>query len=211
MPSRLELVPETCDDGAFVEWKDGERFSLSAPILRVTLGDLLDEQRLTELRRVFTHWVRLDREDIDLRRFGLLRFRMPPSYKVNEVPESGIGEIGNFVPNDDCLRRGIRTLVESVECIGGQLGGRGDRRGALLAALLADHVQKRHARLIDPPMRAGRLSGQLAMIVADGLNKRVDKPVDYRYAGLDQVHKCLDADPLVHRFVNNGTSAQPGA
>jgi hypothetical protein len=208
MPPRLELVPDTCDAGEFVEWKDGEKFSLSAPILRVTLPDLLDEEKLTQFRKVFTHWVRLDRENIDLLRFGLLRFRMPPSYTVNEVPSSGIGELGNSVPSDECLRRGVHTLAESVECIGGQLGRRGDRRGALLAALLADHVQKRHAHLfVDAQRHVGRLTGELAMIVADGLNRVLDRSVAYRYEGFDQVTKALDADPLVNGFLNEGQPA----
>jgi hypothetical protein len=118
LPPRLELVPEDCEGGAFIDWKDGEKFSLSAPILRVTMGDLMDHDKLTDLRKVFTHWVRLDRENHDLLRNGLLRFRMPSSYKVNEIPSSGIGEMGNAFPDDALLRRGILTLAESVECIG---------------------------------------------------------------------------------------------
>jgi len=211
LPPRLELVPEDCEGGAFIAWQGGEKFSLSAPILRVTLGDLIDQNKLTELRNVFTRWVRLDRQNLDLRRYGLLRFRMPPSYKVNEVPSSGIGELGNAVPDDDCLRRGILTLAEGLECIGGQLGRRGDRRAALLAALLLDHIQKEQPSHFEgEPRWQHRVPGELGEIVCGGLNALLPSPVPYRYAGIDVVMKALVGDPLVGRFLMAGEGAQPG-
>ncbi len=37
------------------------------------------------LRKVFQYWVQFDRENCDLVRQGLLRFRIPASYRVNEL------------------------------------------------------------------------------------------------------------------------------
>lgn len=66
LPNQLELKPEDIEEGQFVSWEGGESFSLSAPILRVTLGDLLNEETMEKLRKVFTCWVRSDRENCEL-------------------------------------------------------------------------------------------------------------------------------------------------
>jgi hypothetical protein len=211
LPPRLELVPEDCEDGAFIDWQGGEKFSLSAPILRATLGDLIDHDKLTELRKVFTHWVRLDRENLHLLQNGLLRFRMPPSYKVNKIPSSGIGEMGNAVPDDALLRRGILTLAEGVECIGGQLGLRGDRMAALFAALLLDHIQKAYSSLFEgEPRWRHRVPGVLGNIVCRGLNECMLSPAPYLYTGIDAVMETLAGEPLVDRFLKDLGAAKPG-
>jgi hypothetical protein len=140
LPEHLELRPEDRAEGGIVAWEHGQSFSLSAPVLKVTLQDLMDNELLRRLRDVFTYWVHLDRENCDLVRFGLLRFRMPPHYRTNELPNSGIGEMGNAVPDEVFLRKGIRTAAEAAECIGGQLARRGDREAALFAGLLVDYL-----------------------------------------------------------------------
>ena len=98
-PSRLELQPGDGADGQFVAWENGEKFSLSAPIIRATLADLIDDEKMESLRNVFRCWVRFDRENCDLVRQGLLRFRMPASYRVNQMPDAGIGELGSAHPS----------------------------------------------------------------------------------------------------------------
>lgn len=211
VPTRLELVPEPYDLGEDVQWEDGERFSLSAPILRVSLPDFLDEKRLAKLREVFTRWVRIDQENIELLRLGLPCFRMPSNYTVNEIPSPNCDwtEQGTSSPRDELLRRSIFKLSESLECIGGQLGFHGDRRGALLATLLADHIRRQHSPVFSEMqtsfsrLSSARLSMKLHEII-DGLNQQLDEPADYVYAGLDQVNKALDALPLVKRFINDG-------
>jgi hypothetical protein len=42
-----------------------------------------------ELRKVFACWVEVDRENCNLIRQGLLRFRRPHAYRVNEKPTVG--------------------------------------------------------------------------------------------------------------------------
>ena len=83
LPDRLDLRPEDADDGVFTKWKNGTEFSLSAPIIRVSLKDLLDADVTARLKGVFSDWVHIDRENCDLVRYGLHRFRGPDSYRVN--------------------------------------------------------------------------------------------------------------------------------
>jgi hypothetical protein len=46
LPVRLELKPEGRDDGKSVPWENGESFSLSAPIIRATIADLSDRDKM---------------------------------------------------------------------------------------------------------------------------------------------------------------------
>ena len=212
LPARLELKPEDLEEGKFVEWAGGQKFSLSAPILRASLADLVDAERSTNMRKVFTYWVRVDRENLDLLRYGLLRFRMPASYRVGEIPASGIGEVGNAIPSDDCLRRGILTLAEGLECIGGQLGQRGDRKAALLSALLLDHLQKQNGPVFEgQPRWRHRVPGQLGSFVCSGLNECRPSPASYRYGGIDAVMGAFLEIPPVDCFLNPEQAVQPGA
>jgi hypothetical protein len=57
LPARLELRPEDTEDGRFVSWEPGrgDSFSLSAPILRVAIADLVNGGTLERLRQVLAH------------------------------------------------------------------------------------------------------------------------------------------------------------
>jgi Domain of unknown function (DUF4365) len=140
LPNRLVLTPEDTVEGASVDWKNLEEFSLSAPIVQVSCTDLVSGEKMKTLKEVFRCWVQIDRENCDFVRHGLLRFRMPHSYRVNEAPTGGTIEIGLAVAEPAFLDRGILTLAECADCIGGQLGRLGDLSGSLRAALLVDTV-----------------------------------------------------------------------
>ena len=75
VPNRFVLTPEDQEDGEFVQWQNGETFSLSAPIIRVSLADLINDEIMNRLRGVFRRWVGFDRENCELISQGLLRFR----------------------------------------------------------------------------------------------------------------------------------------
>jgi hypothetical protein len=208
VPDRLELRPEERDDGHFVEWKDGTAFSLSAPILRVTIADLLDDTRMEELRTVFTEWVRLDRDNCDLVRHGILRFRMPGSYGVNELPNLSVGEAGIRLPELPQIQRGIVATAEATECIGGQLGQRGDRYAALAAALFVDHLQQTYPDAFRGHIHwYHRLPADLGNIVCEGLNSALNAP-HYRYAGIDAVAEALRSDPRVSEFLKTSKDSK---
>jgi hypothetical protein len=201
MPVRLELVPEETDDGTFVAWENGERFSLSAPILRVTLGDLINGATLESIREVFKHWIKMERDNCDLLRRGLLRFRVPYEYTVNQMPSSMI-EGGNARPGPDLLKRCIVSTAESIECLGGQLAYLGDREGALYAALLLDHLQKKRPEAFEGEASwRNRVPGTLGQHVCNGLNKAMAETPEYRYAGLEAVENMIKKDELVSRYL----------
>lgn len=199
LPNRLELVPGDGDSGDFVQWVNGEKYSLSAPILRVGVEELLRGD-LNALRAVFEHWVRVDRENCDLVRQGLLRFRMPAGYRVNELPHEGTGESGHNPPDASFLKRGLITMAEGLECIGGQLFEQGDRQAALWAALLVDHLLRHYKTAFAdvPRLKNSRVPGWLGVRVTRALNTAINaNPPRYTYQGLDALIESLqEADPL---------------
>lgn len=214
LPARLALCPEDTEDGSFTWWQhrgDGDLFSLSAPFLRVTIAELVDGAMLNTFRNVLAHWIRFDRENCDLIRQGLLRFRMPHSYRTNEVPNGGWVEQGLSAPAPAFLERGIMSSAEGAECVGGQLGRRGDRRAALFAALFVDHLQRSYPDSFAEHGRWGhRLPGDLGQIVRDGLNQGLDDGTDarYSYAGIDAVTEAVCSNGLVKQFLGD-TGAPP--
>lgn len=204
LPGRLELRPDDTDAGAFVPWEGGETFSLSAPILRVTIADFMNRAAMNKLRDVLECWVRFDRDNCDLVRQGLLRFRMPYEYRVNQLPPGSIGELGSAAPEHSFLRRGILTAAEGAECIGGQLGRSGDLQAALYAALFVDHLQRTHPDAFAGVLRwRHRLPGDIGQIVCGGLNRALSDAADppYMYRGIEAVTTSLASDPLVARYL----------
>src|SRR5260370_28864601 len=118
-PSRVELRPGGGHRGKIDPCDDLPNCSLSAPILEINLMDLTDEGRMKELRDVFAYWVGLDRDNCELVRAGLLRFRKPGSYETNKLPSTDT-QVGLFYADDQILKRGLLRLAEAIECIGGQ-------------------------------------------------------------------------------------------
>ena len=210
LPNRLVLTPEDIVEGTSVEWKNREEFSLSAPIIQVSCSDLTNDEKMKALKEVFKCWLQVDRENCDLVRYGLLRFRMPYSYRVNEGPGGGVTEIGLAIPEPEFLNRGILTLGESAECIGGQLGRLGDLSGSLRAALLVDHLTTKYPQVFAniPRWQHQRVPADLAMIVVQGLNKLVEGGSSYFYRGIDEVQKALEEYPLVQHFLAGRADAK---
>ena len=209
-PDRLALLPENRTDGSFVAWRNGTEFSLSAPILEIGISDFLSGATMAARRQVFKEWVALDRSNCDLVRQGLLRFRMPPSYRVNEDPSQSFGEMGNAVPELEHMGRGVLTAAECAECIGGQLGRRGDRAGALFAALFVDHLQRSYPKAFaDQPRWRDRLPADLGRIVCQGLNSTLParSGQSYLYQGLDAVLATVMRNRRVAQYI--GSATQP--
>ena len=212
LPDHLDLVPENRADGSFVEWRNGTEFFLSAPILEIGISDFLAETTMAARRHVFKQWVALDRSNCDLVRQGLLRFRMPPSYRVNEDPSQSFGEMGNAVPELEHMARGVLTAAECAECIGGQLGRRGDRAGALFAALFVDHLQRTYPKAFAGQLRwRDRLPADLGRIVCQGLNSTwpARSGQSSYYQGFDAVLATVMRNKRVAEFIDS--AAQPAA
>lgn len=197
LPKHLELVPGKApsDD----DWLNGSRFPLSDPIIEAGLEDLIDDRRMEKLREVFAHWVRLDRENCDLVRQGLFRFRRPGAYRVNELPIANT-QLDRMQPDLAFLKRGLFRLAEAVECIGGQLGNSGDYAFALKAALLLDHIQTKYEDVFaGNNFWSVRVPGWLGIVVNDRLNRALGE-AGYHYAGLDAVEETLASDTLVKKY-----------
>ena len=112
-----------------------------------------------------------------------------------------------MVPDLQFLQRGILQLAEAIECIGGQLGNRGERLLALEAALLLDRITTDHADAFEGNhwWKDNRLPGWLGYNVNPWLNTAMTKTgqgtPNYLYAGLDHFKKTIAADPLVREYV----------
>jgi hypothetical protein len=216
LPNRLVLTPEDSVEGTSGDWTNLEELSLSAPIIQVSCSDLVSDEKMKTLKEVFKIWVQIDRENCDLVRFGLHRFRVPYSYRVNEAPGGGTVEMGLATPEPEfaptLLDRGLLTLAECADCIGGQLGRLGDLSVSLRAALLVDHLTTKYPQAFtnSPRWQHSRLTADLATIVVHGLKKVAEdqQASSYLYGALDEVQKALDSHPLVERFLNSRGSHQ---
>jgi hypothetical protein len=202
LPERAHLKTENGQNGRFDTCASLPRCSLSAPIIQVTLHDLCDDVRMKRLRNVFTYWVGLDRDNCELVRAGLLRFRRPQSYKTNETPSTNT-QIDLSYTDDVILRRGILRLAEAIECIGGQLAHptRANYAFGLQAALL-DRIQKE----FPGPFEGNhfwrhRVPGLLNQFVVTRL--RSVHGTGYHYSGLDAVETAVANLPLVKQYLRD--------
>jgi hypothetical protein len=158
---------------------------------------------MAALKEVFKQWVQIDRENCDLVRKGLLRFRMPHSYRTNDAPPGSIVEVGLRAPEPEFMKRGIQTLAESAECVGGQLGSLDNLAGALRAALLVDHLTTKYPDIFAnlPRWRGTRIPADLGTNVVQALNKFIEdqEGTPYPHRGIEEVQRALDNDSLVKR------------
>lgn len=207
--ARLVLEPSNDDEGKCAQWSGGDHFSLSAPIIRVSLAELSDSDRLESLRKTFQHWVRLENYNCDLRRVGVLRFRMPDKYRTNDAPtNSGLVEQGRWRVTPRQLAPAVRTLVEVADCVGHQLFGDGDRESTLYAALLLRHLfAVRLGDLVSDPRWSQGVWPSAVHAAAQELNTALDatRPATYLLEGLDQLADRVRALPLVANYLHATT------
>jgi hypothetical protein len=205
-PARLRLAPLNDDGGQPAQWVNGEDFPLSAPIIRVSLEELRDPERLRALRSVLQYWVAADAYNGALRRVHIMRFRMPDKYRVNEIPgEVSFIEQGRINLSEHQLAPAISTLVEVLDCVGDQLHYDKDRELPLLAALLLRRLRAtRKASLQDDRKWSRDIPSGLERDVSELLNKGLDegrRPSDI-YEGLDLVLAQVRALELVESYMS---------
>jgi len=207
LPQRLVLMPSRGILGESVQWKGGEEYSLSAPIIRASLEDFHDEQKLARLRNVLRQWIEFDTHNGILRRLGILRFRMPHKYSTNElVPEGGFVEQGMTLPTDSQLTRAIAALFEVVDCVGDQLKTRGDPAGALYAALLVRYLRtSRETEFANDPRWRREVSSSVEMNISLALNQMLPAGtlLTYMFQELDGVTRSIGEIPRVSAYLNN--------
>ncbi len=191
---KLALKPSRSDEGDHVQWRDPTQFDLSAPILRVTLQDLLAPEKLAHLRAVFDFWVRNDELNCMLRRMGLLRVREPQKYFTNVVPsDSAIVEQGMQLPTTDQQLQSIKTLVEVVDCVGHQMLAQGDRQAALYACALLRHLRQTKGDVFDDDLRWPRdRPWSMEFEAARMLDVMLDRRPQYALESLDAAMKFIN-------------------
>jgi hypothetical protein len=202
LPSRVVLTPGDGYNGQFDPCAGLPICSLSAPILQVSLVDLIDEFRMKKLRDVFAYWVGLDRDNCELVRAGLLRFRRPQSYETNKVPSTDTQLDLSYI-DDQILKRGLLRLAEAVECIGGQLAlpHCGNYAFGLEAALLLDRIQTTFPDVFEGNhFWQTRVPGSLNQFVVTRLRQALGG-TGYHYSGLDAVEEALANLPLVQKYL----------
>jgi Domain of unknown function (DUF4365) len=201
LPDRVRLIPDDDGNGTFDPCAELPICSLSAPILQVNLQDLTDDVRMNQLRSVFAYWVRLDRDNCELVRAGLLRLRRPQSYETNKLPSTDT-QLELLYTDSHILNRGLFRLAEALDCIGGQLAHptRGNYAFSLDAALLLDRIQKEFPGVFEGNhFWQTRVPGLLNMFVVTRLRQAYG--TGYHYSGLDAVEKALDNIPLVKKYL----------
>jgi Domain of unknown function (DUF4365) len=185
LPSRVELRPGDGRTGEFDSCAGLPICSLSAPILQVSLRDLTDDVRMKELQDVFNFWVGRDRDNCELVRAGLLRFRRPQSYETNKMPATTTQLDLSYIDRT-ILKRGLLRLAEAIECIGGQLAHpySGNRAFGLDAAMLLDRIQREFPDVFEGNhFWQMRVPGSLNMYVITQLRESFGN--GYHYSGLD--------------------------
>jgi hypothetical protein len=201
LPSRVELTPGEGTNGNFDPCDKLPSCSLSAPILEVSLADLTDEDRMEKLRKVFDYWVSLDRDNCELVRAALFRFRRPGKYKTNEIPFTDT-EQDLLQVLDDQIHPSLLHLAECISCIGGQLAHSGNRAFGLEAALLLDRIQKEFPKAFEGKhFWQSRVPGWLNTEVVSRLHDALGQIGGYHYSGLDAVEEALANIPLVKKFL----------
>jgi len=115
-------------------------------------------------------------------------------------PDSTWVEYGNPYPDDDQRRRGVETLVESLDCVGQQLAHLNDPKTALLAATLLEHLRRQY-RFPDGsrwrPSSATSLESEVAARFNEGYG-----PEDPEWSDpAVSVDTCLTTMPRIAKFL----------
>jgi hypothetical protein len=158
---------------------------------------------MEQLRGVFAYWVGLDRDNCELVRTGLLRFRRPGSYTTNELPSTN-SQLDLLYADDEILKCGIFRLAEALDCIGGQLANRGNLQFGREAVVLLDRIRKEFPGAFDgnPFWNARIPSPMMDTYVVQRLSRHTDG-ASYHYSGLDAVEEAFAEIPLVQKYLQS--------
>ncbi len=140
LPKRLELIPGLGTEGRPVEWIDGTRFSLSAPIIEASILETLDDDFVKRAKAVLQFWIDIDLENLDRLRSGVLNFKVPHSYSTGECKVRGWAIQGVNRAEKYAVEEGIARLRNSLDWVSDQLYKQGDLPGAIRGMLLLRHL-----------------------------------------------------------------------
>jgi hypothetical protein len=177
LPSRLELIPGEGTAGRSVQWEDGGRLSLGAPILDFYLSDLLEPERHAELKSVLNSWLMRDGDNLMRAKLGVRSFTMPSSYTTNSTNFAGL--ITQIRYNSGADLDSTRELLGEILPYAAQhFSSAGDFQAAARCALLLHHLSP--GNVLD------------AFDVAMKINKALGLSNDVLHGGLDRLGHELD-------------------
>jgi hypothetical protein len=144
-PPNLTLVPgepgTTRTHHPHVGWDADGNIELGPPILQFTVAELMSDETYAKIRQVLDYWITNELRNILRQQIGMRAASGPAFYETNKVPpESGFGTFSMSIVPDDVRERAERTAAEHLDWLGHVMEQRGDRTGALLAALLVRHL-----------------------------------------------------------------------
>lgn len=103
---------------------------LGAPIVRISAIDLADQEVRERLTETLRSWVRLDQENIDLRKTGVTMLRVPNNWTTNQ-PVQALTLSGNFkhgLIRDEIGARFNDLLLKMLSQLSNQWVAKGDRQ-----------------------------------------------------------------------------------
>lgn len=181
LPDSLELVPEDSNHGKSIQWNEGTRFSLSAPIVDRTIGELLDDGVWTEVRSVIDVWLRAEQENQARFTMRVPIFSMPYKYETNNATfEGGTVFTGSSLPN---RVDGVRaSLGELLPWLAQAYRFQDDLRGAARTALLLRYLYPEYKGPGTPD----------AQMVHPVINQALGLKPEYMHEGVDLLSRKLD-------------------
>jgi hypothetical protein len=141
LPSRLQLMPQTQNEGQCKEWINNETYSLGAPILHMSITDLLDVKFHADAKAVLQYWVDIENENISRVRAGIYLFHRPYQYQTNSKDDPQ-GETVRGTTKACDLTLTVKHVKMCVAHLSDQLYRHDDMAGATFSAMLLRHLFK---------------------------------------------------------------------
>jgi hypothetical protein len=179
LPAQIDLFPEELEQGEFNSWLGAGSVSLSAPIIDIAIGDLVDDNRHTMLREVLTSWLDLEQRNLLCVQNGLNAFEAPYQYRTNSDDIWAGGRAGVGITRAPDLTAATAALKEQLGWLVRQYAVAGDESKAIRAMLMLRGLY------VDGD--ASRFDNGLLQKLTERLGVS-----GYLFAGLDELAKRLD-------------------
>lgn len=178
-PDRLELIPSDVTDGRCTQWEGTDfRFNLSAPILRATIPELLNDDLHRQLKAVLKFWTDIELTNLDRVRAGVYTFTMPHGYETNTTKLTGWTTQGRTAVSGVSLDRLCDYLQEPLAWLTVQLQQSTGIEAAALCAMLSRYLER------------GQPVGGFTTSVHLEIGRRLGRE-EYVYAGTDALIKSV--------------------
>ena len=178
LPDCVNLQPTQDEIGQCTQWEGGTTFSLSAPILTLSVRDVEQQSFRDMAKEVLKFWISVDKANLARMVDGIHSFQMPHEYRINSTKYGAtVAQSLRQVSQED-LVKALSRLLEQLSWNSQQLFRQGDRGGSLRAIMLLRHLSGSDFAY-DPFI--------LKVLNEDMGNSK------YVYAGLDELNKVLDS------------------